>query len=186
MSLTSDEQNALLWPIKAKGAVNRVNPLNDPTISQYYQQAMEQGRVLESSIADANNIILQKKQLLVNQIETYTHMNQLAVDGQLGHHARIPKYIADGISIIQTANKFQQEILGLVMAVTTNLNTLLAIEQSMVQMVQSSLNALANLLNNICNWGLPALPSIPNLLPEGMWNWNGFNFAPLANFAKAF
>jgi len=25
----------------------------------------------------------------------------------------------------------------------------------------------------------------PQSLPEGMWNWNGFNFAPLANFAKA-
>lgn len=185
-NLTPAEQNALLWPIKAKGAVTRLSPAGDPSISAAYQQAMEQGRFLESSIADANNWLLQKKQLLINQIQTYTHMNQLAVDGQLGHHSRIPKYIADSISILNTANQFQQEIVGLVAAVQQNLAQLLTIERSMIAMVQTNLNAIANLLNNICNWGLPALPSIPNLLPEGMWNWNGFNFAPLANFAKQF
>jgi hypothetical protein len=186
MSLTSAEQNALLWPIKAKGKVDRVNPLGDPTISAQYQNAMEQGRVLESSIADANNWLLQKKQLVNNQIQTYFHMNSLAVDGQLKHHARVIKLVADSISILNTVNQFQQELTGLVNAVQGNLNTLLGIEASMLQMVQANLNALANLLNNICNWGLPALPSIPNLLPEGMWNWNGFNFAPLQAFAQAF
>src|ERR1700675_2618321 len=183
MGLTDAEQTALLWPIKAKGAVNRVQPLNDPAISEFYQNSMEQGRFLESSIADANFQILQKKTLLNEYIISYTHMNQLAVDGQLGHHPRVPKYIADGISILQTAKRLSQEIVALNNAVTGNITKILAIEQSLLNMVQIANNSLANLLNNICNWGIPGLPSIPNLFPDSIWNWNGFMFSPLALFA---
>jgi hypothetical protein len=183
MGLTSAEQTALLWPIKAKGAVNRVQPLNDPTISQFYSNSMEQGRYLESSIADANTWLFQKKVLLNEYITSYTHMNQLAVDGQLNHHHRVPKYIADSISILQTAKRLTQEIVALNNAVNGNITKILAIEQSMTQMVQTASQSLANLLNNICNWGIPALPSIPNLFPDQIWNWNGFLFSPLALFA---
>jgi hypothetical protein len=182
-SLTSAEQTALLWPIKAKGAVIRHSPLGDPTIEKYYHNAMEQGRFLESSIADANNLLLQKMQLLKKYITSYTHMNSLAVDGQLGKSGRIPKYIADSISILQTAQELQQEIAGLVSAIQGNIAQLLSIEQSMLAMVQAVLNSIANLLNNICNWGIPALPSIPNLFPDQIWNWNGFQFSPLALFS---
>ena len=182
-TLTSAEQQALLWPIKAKGKVDRLKPLNDPTISQFYQNSMEQGRFLESSIADANNWLLQKKTLLNEYVISYTHMNQLAVDGQLNHHHRVPKYIADSISILQTAHRLQQEIVSLNNAVTQNITKILAIEQSMTNMVQTANNSLANLLNNICNWGIPGLPSIPNLFPDSLWNWNGFMFSPLALFA---
>ena len=183
MGLTSAEQTALLWPIKAKGAVNRVQPLNDPTISQFYQNSMEQGRFLESSIADANLWLLQKKTLLNEYITSYTHMNQLAVDGQLNHHHRVPKYIADSISILKTAKRLTQEIVALNNAVNGNITKILAIEQSMTGMVNTASNSLANLLNNICNWGIPALPSIPNLFPDQIWNWNGFLFSPLALFS---
>src|SRR5271167_1295979 len=182
-SLTPAETQALLWPIQAKGAVDRLQPLNDPAISMFYQNSMEQGRFLESSIADANLWLLQKKTLLNEYVISYTHMNQLAVDGQLGHHARVPKYIADGISILQTAKRLQQEIVGLNNAVTGNITKILAIEQSMLQMVHTAENSLANLLNNICNWGIPGLPSIPNLFPDSIWNWNGFSFSPLALFS---
>src|SRR5271156_3250745 len=182
-SLTSAEMSALIWPIQAKGAVTRLQPLNDPAISMFYQNSMEQECFLESSIADANNWLLQKKTLLNEYIISYTHMNQLAVDGQLGHHPRVPKYIADGISILQTAKRLQQEIVGLNMAVLGNITKLLAILQGMLALVQAVLNSLANLLNNICNWGLPTLPSMPNLFPDGIWNWNGFQFAPLALFS---
>ena len=183
MGLTDAEQTALLWPIKAKGKVDRLQPLNDPAISQFYQNSMEQGRFLESSIADANLWLLQKKTLLNEYITSYTHMNQLAVDGQLGHHARVPKYIADSISILKTAKRLTQEIVALNNAVNGNITKILAIEQSMTQMVQTASQSLANLLNNICNWGIPGLPSIPNLFPDQIWNFNGFLFSPLALFA---
>lgn len=174
---------ALLWPIKAKGAVVRFQPLGDPQIEQFYHNSMEQGRFLESSIADANNWLFQKKVLLNEYVISYTHMNSLAVDGQLGRTGRVPKYIADSISILQTAQRLQQEITGLVSAINSNITQILAIEQSMLAMVNTALNSIANLLNNVCNWGIPALPSIPNLFPDQLWNWNGFLFSPLALFA---
>jgi hypothetical protein len=183
MALTDDEKQALLWPIKAKGKVDRLQPLGDPEIEQFYHNSMEQGRFLESSIADANNWLLQKKTLLDEYIISYTHMNSLAVDGQLGRTGRVPKFISDSISILQTAQRLQQEIVQLIQAINGNITQLLAIEQSMVQMVDTASNSLANLLNNICNWGLPSLPSIPNLFPDQLWYWNGFLFSPLALFA---
>src|SRR5271168_1819042 len=184
-SLTSAEQSALLWPIQAKGAVTRLQPLNDPTISQFYSNSMEQGRFLEASLADANTWLLQKTQLLQAYITSYTHMNSLAVDGQLGDNTRPPKFVIDSISILQTAQKLQQQLVGLTQAIQKNLTQLLQIEQSMLNMVQANLNALANLLNNICNFGLPGLPSMPNIFPDQLWNWNGFLFSPLALFAIA-
>lgn len=182
-SLTDAEKAALLWPIKAKGAVNRFNPLGDPAIEKFYHNSMEQGRFLESSIADANNWLLQKKTLLNEYVISYTHMNQLAVDGQLGHAPRIPKFVADSISILQTAQRLQQELVSLVEAIQQNITKLLAIEASMLQMVTTASDSLANLLNNVCNWGIPGLPSIPNLFPDQIWNWNGFLFSPVALFA---
>lgn len=182
-TLTQAEKDALLWPIQAKGAVVRFDPLGDPAIEQNYHKSMEQGRVLETSIADANNWLLQKKTLLNEYIISYTHMHQLAVDGELNHHHRVPKYIADAISILQTAKRLQQEIVSLNNAVNSNITHLLAIEQSMTNMVQTANKSLANLLNNICNWGIPGLPSIPNLFPDSLWNWNGYTFSPLALFA---
>src|SRR5271157_3373033 len=174
-----------LWPITAQGAIQRHTPLGDPTIEQFYHKSMEDGRFLETSIADANNWCLQKKQQIINQIDTYLGMNSLAVDGQLGHHARVPKYIADSIAILKAVTRFQRELAGVVQAVELNLNQVLALKNSMLQMTQTALNSLANLLNNICNWDLPKLPSIPYLMPGGIFNWNGFQFSPIQNFASA-
>jgi hypothetical protein len=182
-NLTQAETNALLWPIRAKGAVTRWQPLGDPTVEKIYHDAMEGGRWLEKNIADANYSLLQKKNLLNEYITVYEHMNSLAVDGQLGKLGRVPKYVADSISILQTAQRLQQELQQLVQAIQGNIATILAMEQSLLRMVQAALNSIANLLNNICNWGIPSLPSIPNLFPDQIWNWNGFLFSPLALFA---
>jgi len=124
------------------------------------------------------------KQKYENDIKNYLNMNQLAVDGQLPHGARVPKYIADSIKILQEVNKYQQEILGVVQALNQNLQLLLTMKNSLIAMVQNNLNAIANLLNNICNWNLPKLPSLPMLL-GGHFHWNGFTFSPTVNFAKS-
>ena len=183
MSLSDAEKQALVWPIKAKGDVTRFQPLGDPAIEKIYHESMEGGRFLERNIADANHWLLQKKTLLNEYVISYTHMNSLAVDGQLGRLGRVPKYVADSISILQTAQRLQNEIVSLVEAINENIIKILAIEQSMLQMVDTASNSIANLLNNICNWGIPALPSIPNLFPDQLWNWNGFLFSPLALFS---
>ena len=183
MSLTDLEQQALLWPIKAKDKVQRWNVLGDPAVEKYYHKAMEGGRWLEKNIADAQLHLTKAQQDLNQKILIYTHMNSLAVDGQLSDNPRVPKYVADSVSILLTARALSGELLALANACTQNIATLLAMEASMLMMVQTALNSIANLLNNICNWGIPALPSIPNLLADTVWNWNGFTFSPLALFA---
>lgn len=173
-----------LFPITVPGAIIRHTPAGDPTIEQYYHKAMEDGRLLEASVGDANNWLLEQKMRAIKDINAWLSMNQLAVDGQLGHHARVPKYIADSIKILKTVHQYQQELNNIATAIQMNITLLLTMKNTLISMVQSSLNALANLLNNICNWNLPKLPSLPMLL-GGHFNWNGFQFSPLAAFAKS-
>src|SRR5208337_302182 len=138
-----------LFPITVPGAIIRHNPLGDPTIETNYHKALEDGRYLETSIADANNQLLQKKQQRTNFIAAHLSMNQLAVDGQLGHAPRVPKYIADSLKILQTVNMYQKQLNGVITALNQNINLLLTMKNSLLSLVQNNLNALAYLLNNI-------------------------------------
>lgn len=183
MGLPPSLAAAELWPIHAEGAIIRHNPAGDPDVEQHYHQALEDGRWLEQNVADANHWLIQKQMYWQHRIQTYLSINKLAVDGQFKLGPRKIKYIADSLSLLQSINQFQKEITGLTNALTSNLALLAQMEQNLQKMVQADLNALALLLNNICNWGLPSLPSIPNLLPDGIFNWNGFNFASLAQFS---
>src|SRR5271166_5396709 len=184
-SLSTLLRGAEIWPIKAQGAIIRHTPYGDPTIESAYHKALEDGRWLEASIGDAQNWLLQRQQQIIHEIAVYTNMNQLAVDGQFGHHARVPKYIADSIKLLQTISHIQKELAAVITAVEQNITLLLTMKNNLLSMVQSNLNALANLLNNICNWDLPKIPSIPNLIADGHFNWNGFTFSPLQAFAKS-
>src|SRR5271157_4928618 len=181
MSLPPVDQAALLFPIQAKGAVTRILPAGNPDVNSVYSNSMEQGRFLEASIADANTQLLQSAQDLARMISFYngtlSQLMSIGTSGPSGQQVLGPGIIA---SAVATATS---EIAQLVAQVQANITKLAAMEASMLQMVQANLNAIANLLNNICNWGIPALPSIPNLLPDQIWNWNGFTFSPLALFA---
>lgn len=181
-NLTDSLKSAEIWPIKAKGAVTRLNPLSDPQIEKNYHKAMEQGRVLECSISDANFILLERKKQIIEKITTYMRINTIAVDAQNKHRVRKFLLIADSVAFLKEVAQFQQDISAVISAATKNIGILQSIEQNMLGMVQANLNALANLINNVCNWGLPDLPAIPNFFSDTVWYWNGFNFFPLAAF----
>jgi hypothetical protein len=184
MSLSNDLKLAQLWPITAKGRINRIQPAGDPKIESIYHKSLEPGRHMEHSIADANHWLIQKKKDLTEKIGHSLALNTAVVHGEtISDHGRAALFVLDAIDAMQQVSKYQQEIGGLVGALTTNIGKLQTMEQNMLRMVQSNLNAIANLLNNICSWGLPDLPALPNLMPDGMFNWNGFNFSPLAAFA---
>jgi hypothetical protein len=186
-NFTQDLQNAEMWPIKAKGAVTRLTPIGDPSIEGsggYYHQSLEDGRLLERNIGDAQHWLLQKKKDLMEKINMYSNMNNLAIDGRLSDFPRSIKYVYDSIRIVEGINSFQQEIIGLISAITQNIGILQSMELNLVGMVQQNLNALALTLNEICNWGLPDVPAIPNLFSDTIWHWNGFNFIPLGAFEQ--
>jgi hypothetical protein len=179
-------------PIQQKGSADRLTLFGPPTIEANWHKALEQGRKLESSIGDATFALKAKKQDLLEKIATYLDLNVLAIDGQPSNPIRAIKYAADSSHFLQVVHNYTQEINNIINAVNQNIGLLQSMETNMLAMIQSNSNALANLIAEICNWGLPALPSIPYLL-GGIFNFNGFNFQPpslflppLPNFNKGF
>ena len=182
MGLTPALQNAELWPIRAKTKVANWHPLGDPSVEHYYHEALEDGRELQKSIADANYWLIKERQNLQKHIQQLFNHVAVATTGKLDNPWRAIKYGYDIINFMQQVATFQQNIIALIQAVTQNIGMLQSMEQNILGMIQANLNAVASLLHDICNWGLPDLPAIPNMFADGMWHWNGFNFFPLASF----
>lgn len=163
-----------LWYIHAKGKIDRLNPVANPTVSRFYNKSMEQGRLLESSLGDAMTWIQEKKEEYETNMLQWIHLNLLGTDGQLGDIPRKIKYIGDCVIFMQNVQRCMADILGLVQAVEENLVLLANIERSVIGMIQTNLNMLSALLQEICNWGLPDLPAIPNLFGDTIFRFNGF------------
>jgi hypothetical protein len=165
------------WYIQAKRKVNRLDVLSDPEVSKLYTKSLEQGRLLENSIGDSMTWIQDKKLQLEARILHLMHMNTLGTDGQLPTALRKPKYIVDCVNFMKEVQKVMGEISALVAALQKDLATLVMIEKNVLGMIQASLNMLSSLLANICNWGLPKLPSIPFIVGDTIWRFNGFGNA---------
>lgn len=182
MGLNDTLKQAQLWPIHAKGKATRLNPLGDPKIAKYYGNSLEQGRLLEKSIGDANLWLMERKREVLARINTYLDINKVATNAQPKRHLRQFLLAANCITFLNEVASFQGEITDLGNALTQNINMLQMIEQNMLRAVQENLNAIANLLHDICNWGLPDVAAIPNLFSDTIWYWNGFNFFPLGAY----
>jgi hypothetical protein len=173
-----------LWYIQAKGSVQRLNLLANPTVSPIYAKSLEQGRLLESSIGDAMTWIQEKKEEYTTEILQWMHLNLLGTDGQLSDTPRAIKYIADCVLFVQQIQKRMAQVQGLVLALEQDITTLLSIETNVLKMIQQCLNMLSALLADICNWGLPGLPSIPNIVGDTMFRFNGFGQALSLQLSK--
>ena len=182
MALTQALKDAQMWPIKAKGKVTRLNPHGDPKIESIYHKSLEQGRHLETSIGDANCLLAERKREVLARVQLLLDVNKVAVNAQPKRRLRQILLAANSIHFLKEVADFQKEITGLVQAIVQNIGLLQSMEQNMFRMVQANLNAISNLMHDICNWGLPDLPAIPNFFSDTIWNWNGFNFFPLAAF----
>ena len=124
MSLPPADQAALLFPIKAKGAVTRILPAGNPDVNSVYSNSMEQGRFLEASIADANTQLLQSAQDLAANIAIYTQISAVASAGNPGQQALVP-------GITAAITQVQSQIATLVGQVQQNITKLQAVEASM-------------------------------------------------------
>lgn len=165
------------WPILCKGQANRLVFPGPPTIESNWHKAMEEGRKLESSINDAMFALQKEKHDLDRAIEQYLDLNQVAKDAQRGDHGRRIFLTLDVLRFLQKIHAFMQDIQGIASAIQSNIAFLQSIESQAVAMIQSNLNALANFMQQICNLGLPPLPSLPAYFGFNIFNFNGFNFA---------
>ena len=179
---TAKLQAAETWPINAKKAVTNWKPFGDSQIETYYHNALEDGRELQKSITDANNWLMEEKKHALQHIQQLFNHVKLGTDGKLDNPWRAIKYGYDIINFMQQVSKFEQNVIQLIQAITKNIGILQSMEANILAMVQQNLNAIASLLHDICNWGIPDLPAIPNLFSDNIWNWNGFNFFPLSSF----
>ncbi len=170
-----------LWPTQNLGAPPRPLVAGVPTIEKVYHYPFEQGRFLERSIGSALSALQTQKMSLDERILSYINLNKVAMDAQLSHAPRVIKLVADSISFVQQIRVYSEDSQSLLLALQANVQVLLATEQRMLNMIQANLNALMNLLQEICNWGLPALPSLAAQIGN-LYYWNGFNFNPVAGF----
>lgn len=163
-----------IFPVKVQKAITRLQPPGRPDLEERYHNSMEQGRFLERSLGDAMSQLKERRQDLQEKIDQYTNMNKLATDGQFPDSIRPAKYVLDSIKIVQEIQKYTQEVLNVAKAINETIGMYQSLKQNIQGYFQERLNALATLLNEICNFNLPSLPSIPNFF--GNFTFDGFKF----------
>jgi hypothetical protein len=171
-----------LWPVENWGAPTRPPLAGIPNLEPSFHMPFEQGRFLERPIGDAIAQIQTKQLDLTEKILGYVNLNKLTLDCQLPDSARPPVMVADSISFVQQIRTYVDQGQQLLTALQANVQILLAAEAGVQNMIQANINALANLLQQICNWNLPSLPSLAALLGN-TFHWNGFNFNSPSGFS---
>lgn len=155
----------------------RFDPENFPGrqgIEDSYHFALEGGRFADHSISDAINSINEAKQQLIQRVTSYMNLSMVAGTAQAPDPVRPPKLAADIIKVIKVARQLIQEIQGLIKGLLGQAQYLLSMISRIRAFIQARLNSIATLINQICNFNLPDLPSIPNIL--GGIYFDGFAF----------
>ena len=170
-----------LWPILCQGAPPRQTYAGPPQIEALWHKAAEQGRLLESGINDAMFACQKEKADLTRAIQHYLDLIQTSTDAEFPLRPRRFKLAADVLNYISKISTFMNQIQALTQAIETNLTFLSATEAYLLSMIQNNLNAIANFMLQICNLGLPSLPSIPSFFGANIFTFNGFDFATLTS-----
>lgn len=170
-----------MWPIKCGRGASRLLLAGPPKIEKVSHNPLEQGRMFEQGVGEANAWLAHKMADLQEKIQHYLSLNQLAIDGKLSDIPRAVKFAQDSLKFIQHIRSYIDECLAISAAIQANLTALQAMEARMLAMIDDNVLALNNLLNEICNWALPDLPSLAAQIGGG-WHWNGFLFNAPAGF----
>lgn len=188
LQLVNQEANLLglppepgfIWPIEQMGKANNLIVAGIPNVEKQFHASLLQGQFHSSSLGEATHSLQVKMLDLDEKIQHYLSLNRLALDGQFSDTPRALKFAKDSVSFIQKIQTYITQSLALVAALKADVVLLQAIEARMVGIVNNNIISLTNLLNEICNWGLPKLPSLAAI--QGRWHWDGFNF----NLASGF
>lgn len=168
------------YPILCKGAPTRLTWKGPAEIEAKWHKAMEEGRKLESSINDAMFAVQKEKADIQKHIQHYMHLIQTSVDAKLSNPVRSFKLAADIFTYIQTIQHYMGLLQQVIQAIQSNLGQLEVLETQTLNMIQSSLGAIAAFMSQLCNLGLPPIPSIPVFFGSNIFTFNGFNFAGFA------
>jgi hypothetical protein len=163
-----------IFPVKVQKAITRLQPPGRPDIEATFHNSMEQGRFLERPLGDAMSQLKERQKDLQEKIDQYMNMNKLANDGQFPDSIRPAKYVKDAVDIVKEIQKYTQEVLNVVKAINETIGMYVSLKNNLQGYFQERINALATLLNEICNFNLPSLPSIPNFF--GNFTFDGFKF----------
>jgi hypothetical protein len=170
-----------LYPLNCQQGPVHWIAAGDQKLEKGFHKALSQGNFLESHLGHALYDIQKWKHEAEQKIMHYLDLNKLAIDGKLPDSTRPAKYVIDSVSFIQKIRQYESDIATYVMVIAANLKLLQQIQSQMLAMIQANINCLANLLQEICNWNLPNLPSMLAQI-GAMWHWNGFNFNSVAGF----
>jgi hypothetical protein len=190
VELVNEETNSLegdipgprdLFPTRAIGKIDRLILAGNPRIQNAFRDPLEQGRMTEKGVGEANTHLASAMNDLNDKVRHYLSLNKLAIDGKLSDIPRALKFTSDSFSFIKQIRTYITELFLIRQALQANIGALRAVEARMVGMLVGNITALVNLENEICNWALPSVPSIMAML-SGPWRWNGFNFNSLTNF----
>jgi hypothetical protein len=172
---------------KAKGPkVKWPNLKGNPRTGGWYPKALENGRIAEQGIGDALNELKQVKQDLMDKMKL--NLEDIADDivCKMGDRSRPIALAIRVTKIISQIKKYIQDVQAVISAIQSLISALSQMLANLKGMIQTNLNAISNLMKELCNWHLPDLPAFPNQFGLFM-DFQGLNFGPYtSNFKTAF
>lgn len=168
-----------MFPILVHGSIQRVIPPGRPDIEAQLHPMMAQGMFLERSLGDGLFYLQDRKQQIQEYINAHLNLNLLATDGQFPDSTRPAKYVVDSVKFLKIVQDYTQQSINVINAISQTVQQYTNLKNEIQQYFQERSNALATLLNEICNFNLPTIPSIPLFFAN--FTFDGFNF-PLNSF----
>ena len=163
-----------IFPVTIKNPFPRASFPGKPEVEGTQHPMMLQGMMLDRSVSDAQFAISDGIKQLQKEINSYLSLNMVSQSAMPGKNARPALLMMDIIMFIKNISEFIQQIMGLVKAILGVIGHIQSLANNIIHFIQARLNAIATLLNELCNLTLPDLPAIPSIF--GDLNFDGFAF----------
>jgi len=166
--------NAELIPHCIKKNLSREGFPGRSRIDSVMHTTMMPGAFLDRSLGDALFAIQSAKKDLLREVVNYANLQLTTKIAGMSPPACAPASAIAIIQFIKQVKAFIQELQELIQGLRDIALYLASIQQRIMASLQRILTSLATLINEICNFHLPALPSLPNLF--GDLSFDGFKF----------
>lgn len=173
MAQAQDASTELI-PIQVKEALNRDTFPGRVGIEKTMHATMGPGSYLDRNLGDAIfNVEAAKKELLQKVVD-YANLQLTAQVAGMPPPSCAPASVTAIIGFIKQVKTFIQELTDLIQSIRDLILYMMSLIKRIQSYIQRQLTSIATLINEICNFHLPALPSLPNLF--GNLHFDGFKF----------